>query len=400
MSKETEAVILSAARTPIGKFQGALSGIPATQLGAVAVKAAVERAGLENLDDIDEVLMGHVVQAGQGQAPARQAAIFAGLPASVSATTINKVCGSGLKSAMFAAQAIRVGDGRLFVAGGMESMSRAPYLANGRNGELRFGHTQLTDALLHDGLWDPFENWGMGNSADFIAEEYEVSREAMDQFALESHRKAVAAIEAGKFKAEIAPVELKGRKSEVTLFETDEGPRRDASLESLTRLKPAFRPDGRVTAGNSSTLNDGAAAVVISSRAYAEAHGLAPLARIVAYGQAALEPKWLFAAPAKAMPKVLAKAGWSLADVDLIELNEAFAAQILANGYELAGQGWDWGKVNVNGGGIALGHPIGASGARVLVTLLFALKEHGLKRGLASLCLGGGEAVAMAIEME
>jgi acetyl-CoA C-acetyltransferase len=400
MSKETEAVILSAARTPIGKFQGALSGIPAAQLGAVAVKAAVERAGLENVDDIDEVLMGHVIQAGQGQAPARQAAIFAGLPASVSATTLNKVCGSGLKATMLAAQAIRAGDGRLFVAGGMESMSRAPYIINGRNNELRYGHAQLTDALLHDGLWDPFENWGMGNSADFIAEEYEVSREAMDKLALESHQKAVAAIDAGKFKAEIAPVELKGRKGEVTLFETDEGPRRDASIESLARLKPAFRPDGRVTAGNASTLNDGAAALVIASRAYAESHGLTPLARIVAYGQAALEPKWLFAAPAKAMPKVLARAGWGFADVDLIELNEAFAAQMLANGYELADQGWDWHKVNVNGGSIALGHPIGASGARVLVTLLFALKQRGLKRGLASLCLGGGEAVAMAVEVE
>ena len=400
MSKESEAVILSAARTPIGKFQGALSGIPAAQLGAVAVKAAVERAGLENLDDIDEVLMGHVVQAGQGQAPARQAAIFAGLPASVSATTLNKVCGSGLKSVMSAAQAIRAGDGQLFVAGGMESMSRAPYILNGRNNELRYGHAQLTDALLHDGLWDPFENWGMGNSADFIAEEYEVTREAMDKLALQSHQKAVAAIDAGKFKAEIVPVELKGRKGEVTLFETDEGPRRDASIETLSRLKPAFRPDGRVTAGNASSLNDGAAALVVASRAYAESHGLAPLARIVAYGQAALEPKWLFAAPAKAMPKVLAKAGWTFDEVDLIELNEAFAAQVLANGYELAEQGWDWNKVNVNGGGIALGHPIGASGARVLVTLLFALKERGLRRGLACLCLGGGEAVAMAIETE
>ncbi|PWH11798.1 MAG: acetyl-CoA C-acyltransferase [Anaerolineae bacterium] len=400
MSKQTEAVILSAARTPIGKFQGALSNVPAAQLGAVAIKAAVERAGLENLDEIDEVLMGHVVQAGQGQAPARQAAIFAGLPASVSATTLNKVCGSGLKAAMSAAQAIRAGDGKLFVAGGMESMSRAPYLVTGRNGELRYGHTQLTDALLHDGLWDPFENWGMGNAADFIAEEYEVTREAMDQYALESHHKAVAAIQAGKFKAEITPVELKGRRGEITVFDTDEGPRPDAALESLARLKPAFRPDGRVTAGNASTLNDGAAAVVLASRAYAETHGLQPLARIVAYGQAAVEPKWLFAAPAKAIPKVLAKAGWTLADVDLIELNEAFAAQVLANGYELAAQGWDWAKVNVNGGAIALGHPIGASGARVLVTLLFALKERNLKRGLACLCLGGGEAVAMAIESE
>jgi acetyl-CoA C-acetyltransferase len=369
-------------------------------LGALAVKAAVERAGLQNPAEIDEVLMGNVILAGEGQAPARQAAIFAGLPASVGATTFNKVCGSGLKAAMSAAQAIRAGDGQLFVAGGMESMSRAPYLVNGRSGELRYGHTQLTDALLNDGLWDPFENWGMGNSADFIAEEYEVTRAAMDAFALESQKKAVAAMDGGKFKSEIVPVELKGRKGEVTLFDTDEGPRRDTSIEGLAKLKPAFRPDGRVTAGNSSTLNDGAAALVIASRAYADANGIRPLARIVAYGQAALQPKRLFAAPAQAMPKVLAKAGWTLADVDLIELNEAFAAQVLANGYELAAQGWDWGKVNVHGGGIALGHPIGASGARILATLIFALKDRGLKRGLASLCLGGGEAVAMAIEVE
>lgn len=400
MSKETEAVILSAARTPIGRFQGALNGIPATGLGAIAVRAAVERAGLENPEEIDEVLLGNVVQAGVGQAPARQVAIFAGLPATVCATTLNKVCGSGLKAVMLAAQAVRAGDGRLFVAGGFEAMSCAPYLVDGRGGELRFGHSQLTDALLHDGLWDPFENWGMGNAADFIAEEYEISRAAMDQFALESHQKAIAAQDAGRFKAEIVPVELKGRKGDMTLFETDEGPRRDASFESLARLKPAFRPDGRVTAGNASTLNDGAAALVVASRAYAESRGLTPLARIVAYGQAALEPKWLFAAPAKAMPKALAKAGWTFADVDLIELNEAFAAQMLANGDELSAAGWDWHKVNVNGGGISLGHPIGASGARVLTTLIFALKNRGLKRGLASLCLGGGEAVAMAIELE
>jgi acetyl-CoA C-acetyltransferase len=400
MPKETEAVLLSAARTPIGRFQGALSGIPAPKLGAIAVRAAVERAGIENPEEIDEVLLGNVVQAGEGQAPARQAAMFAGLPASVSATTLNKVCGSGLKAAMFAAQAVRAGDGQLFVAGGFESMSRAPYLVNGLGGELRYGHTQLTDALLHDGLWDPFENWGMGNSADYIAEEYEVTREAMDRFALESQQKAVAAQDAGKFKAEIVPVELQGRKGEVTFFDADEGPRRDASLEALARLKPAFRPDGRVTAGNASTLNDGAAAVVVASHAYAESRGLKPLARIVAYGQAALESKRLFAAPAKAMPKVLARAGWTFADLDLIELNEAFAAQVLANGYELADQGWDWAKVNVHGGGISLGHPIGASGARILATLIYALKDRGLKRGLASLCLGGGEAVAMAIEVE
>lgn len=400
MSKETEAVILSAVRTPIGRFQGALSGIPAPKLGAVVVKAAVERAGLENPEEIDEVLLGNVIQAGVGQAPARQAAIFAGLPATVSATTFNKVCGSGLKAVMSAAQAIRAGDGNLFVAGGFESMSRAPYLIHGRGGELRYGHTQLTDALLHDGLWDPFEDWGMGNSADFIAEEYEVTREAMDVFALGSHQKAIAAQDAGKFKAEIVPVELKGRKGELTLFENDEGPRRDASFEALAKLKPAFRDDGRVTAGNSSSLNDGAAALVVASRAYAESRGLTSLARIVAYGQAALESKWLFAAPAKAMPKVLARAGWTFADVDLIELNEAFAAQVLANGYELVDQGWDWDKVNVYGGGISLGHPIGASGARVLTTLIHALRDRGLKRGLASLCLGGGEAVALAVEVE
>jgi acetyl-CoA C-acetyltransferase len=400
MSKETEPVILSAARTPIAKFQGALSGIPGPRLGAIAIKAAVERAGLPDLAEIDEVFMGNVVQAGEGQAPARQAAIFAGLPATVSATALNKVCGSGLKAVMTAAQAVRAGDGQLFVAGGFESMTRAPYLVPGRTGELRYGHVELKDALLHDGLWDPFEDWGMGNAADFIAEEFEVTREAMDKFALESHQKAVAAIDAGKFKAEIVPVELKGRKGEVSYFDTDEGPRRDASLESLARLKPAFRPDGRVTAGNASTLNDGASAAVISSRAYAEAHGFKPLARVVAYGQAALESKRLFAAPAKAMPKVLAKAGWKLTDVDLFELNEAFAAQVLANGYELADQGWDWAKVNVNGGGISLGHPIGASGGRILATLIYALKDRGLKRGVASLCLGGGEAVAMAIELE
>ena len=400
MSKRTEPVILSAVRTPIGKFLGALSSIPAPKLGAVAIKAAVERAGLSKLDEIDEVLIGNVVQAGVGQAPARQAAIFAGLPVTVSATTLNKVCGSGLKVAMFAAQAILAGDGQLFVAGGMESMSCAPYLVPGRCGEMRYGHVEMKDALLQDGLWDPFENWGMGNAADFIAAEFEVTRAAMDQYALESHQKAIAAIDEGRFKAEIVPVKIPGRKGESTLFEVDEGPRRDASIEALAKLKPAFRPDGKVTAGNASTLNDGAAATVIASRAYAEAHSLTPLARIIAYGQVAGESKHLFGAPALAIPKVLAKAGWKLTDVDLFELNEAFAAQVLANGYALANQGWDWSKVNVNGGGISLGHPIGASGSRILATLIYALKARGLQRGLASLCLGGGEAVAMAIEVE
>ena len=400
MNKEIEAVILSAVRTPIGKFQGALSGLAAPILGAIAIRAAAERAGLQNLHEIDEVLMGNVIQAGVGQAPARQAAIFAGLPAAVSATTINKVCGSGLKAAMFAAQAIRAGDGQLFIAGGMESMSRAPYLVPGRTGEMRYGHVEMKDALLHDGLWDPFENWGMGNAADFIAQEFEVTRSAMDQFSLESHQKAIAAIDAGRFKAEIVPVEIPGRKGEIKIVDTDEGPRRDASIDGLSRLKPAFRPDGKVTAGNASTLNDGAAAVVISSRAYAEAHELRPLARIVAYGQAALESKYLFGAPAIAIPKVLAKVGWKVTDVDLFELNEAFAAQVLANGAALKKDGWDWNKVNVNGGGISIGHPIGASGARIIATLIYALIDRGLKRGVASLCLGGGEAVAMAVEVE
>ncbi len=399
MNKENEAVILSAARTPIGKFQGSLSGMNATNLGAIAVKAAVERAGIDP-NDVEEVLMGNVVQAGEGQAPARQSAIFAGVPATVGATTVNKVCGSGLKAAMMSAQAIRAGDAELFIAGGMESMSRAPYLVSGRMGELKFGNTQMTDALLNDGLWDPFENWGMGMAAEFIADEYEVTRAAMDEFALRSHLKAVEAQEAGRFKLEIVPVQIPGRKGDVTIFDKDEGPRKDSSLEGLAKLKPAFKADGKVTAGNASSMNDGAAAVVISSRAYAEKNNLKPMARIVGYAQAAVEPKYLFAAPALAMPKLLNKIGWTLKDVDLIELNEAFAAQVLADGYALAEQGWDWDKVNVNGGAIALGHPLGASGARVLTTLIYALKDRGLKRGIASLCLGGGEAVAMAVEVE
>src|SRR5512138_550569 len=399
MSKETEAVILSAARTPIGRFLGALSSVPAARLGSVAVKAAVERAGIDPVE-IEEVLMGNVVQAGEGQAPARQAGIFAGVPPTVGATTVNKVCGSGLKAAMLASQAVRAGDADLLVAGGFESMSRAPYLVDARTGKLKYGNQQLTDALLNDGLWDPFQQWGMGNAAEFIGEEYEVTREAMDRFALASHQKAVAAQEAGKFKAEIVPVPVDGRKGEAVLVEMDEGPRKDTSLETLARLKPSFKPDGKVTAGNASPMNDGAAAVVIASRDYAEKHQLGPLARVVGYAQVAVDPKYLFAAPARAIPKLLQKAGWKLSDVDLIELNEAFAAQVLADGYALADQGWDWKRINVNGGAIALGHPLGASGARILTTLIYALRDRGLKRGIASLCLGGGEAVAMAVEME
>jgi acetyl-CoA C-acetyltransferase len=394
-----EPVILSAARTPMGRFQGALSPLTATELGAAAVKAAVERAKIRDLAEIDEVLMGNVVSAGVGQAPARQAAIFAGLPPSVGATTVNKVCGSGLKTGMLASQAIRVGDADLIVAGGMESMSNAPHLIRGRNG-LAYGHQQLIDSLLLDGLWDPFENWPMGMSAEWIAEQYEVTREAMDRYALESHHKAIAAIDSGRFDEEVIPVEVPGRKGQVNLVSTDETPRRDTSLEKLAALKPAFKPDGIVTAGNSPGLNDGAAALVYASREQAEKMGVSPLARVVGHSQAAVASKEMFIAPALAIPTLLAKVNWTMGDIDLIELNEAFAAQVLADGRALADQGWDWSKVNVNGGAVALGHPIGASGARVLTTLIFALKDRGLKRGLASLCLGGGEAVAMAIEME
>lgn len=394
-----EPVIVSAVRTPHGKFQGSLSGFSATRLGALVVRAAVDRARLNDLAEIDEVILGNVVSAGLGQAPARQAAIFGGLPAGVGATTINKVCGSGLKTVMFAAQAIKAGDGCLFVCGGMESMSRSPYLVDGRTGSLRFGHARLTDALLHDGLWDPFEDWAMGDAAEFIANEFGVTRQAMDEYAYNSHRKAVEAIDAGRFQAEIVPVELPGKKGQVILFDQDETPRRDSSIEVLAALKPAFQKDGKVTAGNAPGLNDGASALVVASREKAEALGLEPLARIVGYTQAATQPKYLFGSPALAIPKLLDKTGWKLEDVDLIELNEAFAAQVLANGVALSDQGWDWEKVNVNGGAIALGHPIGASGARLLTTLIYALKARKLSRGIASLCLGGAEAVAMAVEI-
>jgi acetyl-CoA C-acetyltransferase len=278
-------------------------------------------------------------------------------------------------------------------------MSRAPFLVDGRTGNLRYGHAQLTDALLFDGLWCSLENWGMGDAAEFIANEYNVTRQAMDEFSFQSHQKALQAIDNGKFKNEIVPVELKSKKG-ITIFDTDESPRRETTLEALSSLKPAFQKEGKVTAGNAPGLNDGAAAVVVSSRDYANKLGTKPLARIIGYAQAAMEPKYLFAAPAKAIPILLEKIGWTLKDVDLIELNEAFAAQVLADGYALADQGWDWNRVNVNGGAIAMGHPIGASGARILTTLIFALKDRGLKRGLVSLCLGGSEAVAMAIEIE
>ena len=394
-----QAVILSAARTPIGKMQGSLSALKASQLGAAAVKAAVARANLPDPAEIDEVLMGNVVSAGLGQNIARQSSIHGGLPETVGATTINKVCGASLKTVMIAAQAIKAGDGDLFVSGGVESMSQAPHLVDGRIGQLRYGNSGLRDALVVDGLWCAFEDWAMGNAAEFISDEYEVTREAMDRFALGSHQKALAAMDGDKFEAEITPVEVTDRKGRVHIFSQDESARRDTSLEALSRLKPAFKEDGRVTAGNAPGLNDAAAAVVVASADKAAKIGVKPLARIVGYAQSALEPRYIFAAPGVVIPKLLNKIGWSLADVDLIELNEAFAAQILANGYALSEQGWDWDKVNVNGGAIALGHPLGATGARLFTTLIYALRDRGMQRGIASLCLGGGEAVALAIEL-
>ena len=398
MNTVDDAVILSAIRTPIGRLQGALGAVPAVQLGATVVAAAVERAGLPDPAQIDEVLMGNVVSAGLGQNIARQCAIRGGLPVSVGATTVNKVCGSGLKAAMLATQAIRLGDGDLFVVGGVESMSNAPHLVDGRMNQLRYGHTQLRDALVVDGLWCALEDWGMGHAAEFIAAEFGVTRDAMDRFALDSHRKAIAAIDAGCFRNEIVPVAVAGRKGQITIVDTDESPRRDTSLDALARLPAAFQKDGRVTAGNAPGLNDAASALVLAGAKKAAALGAHPLARIAGYTQAAGEPKYIFDMPAHAIRKLLDKTGWTLADVDLIELNEAFAAQILANGYALADQGWNWDKVNVNGGAIALGHPLGATGARLLTTLVHALHNRGLQRGIASLCLGGGEAVAVAIE--
>ena len=393
-------VILSAVRTAVGRLQGALSQVSARDLGATVVRAAVQRAQLRDLAEIDEVLMGNVVSAGLGQNIARQCAIDGGLPTSVGAMTINKVCGASLKAVILAAQSIRARDGQLFVVGGVESMSQAPHLVQGRLNQLRFGHVELRDALLVDGLSCAFEGWAMGHAAEFIAETYGITREAMDRYALASHRKAIAALDTGKFKTEIVPVTVKDAKGQLAVVTADETPRRDTSLEALGQLKPAFGPHGRVTAGNAPGLNDAAAALVVASAATAHELGMQPLARIVGYAQAAVEPKYIFDAPAKAIPRLLDKVGWTLAEVDLIEINEAFAAQMLANGQALAGLGWDWAKVNVHGGGIALGHPLGATGARLLTTLLYALHDRHLSRGIACLCLGGGEAVALAIERD
>jgi acetyl-CoA C-acetyltransferase len=397
--------LVSAARTPIGKFGGALAGTPAVELGGVAIRAAVERAGLPDGTPIDEVLMGQVLQGGSGQAPARQAALLAGLPDTTSATTINRVCGSGLKSIMLAAAEIRAGDAEIAVAGGMESMNRAPYLLHGARFGYRLGNGELVDSTLADGLWCAIEDCHMGTHAERVAIKDRVSRQDQDAFALESHRRAIEAIDAGRFDAELAPVTVRDAKGRETIVSVDEGPRRDSTIEALARLKPAFNlPDGddrgdatvgTVTAGNAPGITDGAAATVVASERTVERLALTPLARIVGYAQAEVAPKWLFLAPVQGVRRLLDRIELPLEAFDLIEINEAFAAQTLADGREL---GFDWSKVNVNGGAIALGHPIGASGARVVATLLHELNRRQGRYGLATLCLGGGGSVAAAFE--
>jgi acetyl-CoA C-acetyltransferase len=378
---------------------GGLSTLPAPQLGAIAIREAIRRAGIDPAL-VNETFMGCVVPNGMGQAPARQAAIHGGIPPEVGAVTLNKVCGSGLKTVMLAAGLIRAGDGDVYVAGGMENMSLVPYMLPQARAGYRLGNGQLIDGVVHDGLWSAFTNKHMGNSAEFIAEQFNLSREELDEYAYQSHRKAIEAMDAGRFRDEIVAVEVPQRKKPPIIFDTDENPRRDTSLEVLAKLRPAFKEDGIVTAGNSPGITDGAAAAVVMSRGRARELGVKPMARILGYDQAAVDPLWLFIAPAHAVRRLLERTSTELVDYDLVELNEAFAAQILADGRDLEKDGWDWSRLNVNGGAIALGHPIGCSGTRVLVTLLYALKDRGLKRGIASLCLGGGEAVAMAIELE
>jgi acetyl-CoA C-acetyltransferase len=391
---EQQAVIVGAARTPTGKFLGSLAHLSAPDLGALAIKAAIQRSGIDPAT-IDEVVMGNVISAGIGQAPARQAAIKADLSVDIPAFTINKVCGSGLKAVMLAAQAIRAGDAQAYVAGGMESMSNAPYLLRKARTGYRMGNGELVDAVVNDGLWCAFEDIHMGNEAEIIAEKFHVTRDEQDRLALASHQKAAAATAAGRFKDEIVPIDIPQKKGTLVL-DTDEPIRADSTLEALTRLKPAFLANGCVTAGNAPGLSDGASATVVVSQSFAQTNGLTSLARISAYASAAIEPRYIFAAPTRAVRRVLDLTGLKISDFDLIEVNEAFAAQALANGKELD---WDWERVNVNGGAIALGHPIGSSGSRVLTTLIHELRRRGGGRGLATLCLGGGGAVAMAIEV-
>jgi acetyl-CoA C-acetyltransferase len=390
-----EPVILSAVRAPTGKFLGALKGFTAPQLGAIVVKEAVVRAGLEPAQ-VDEVIMGNVVSAGLGQAPARQAALGAGLPPKVAALTVNKVCGSGLKSVMLAAQGIATGDSEVVVAGGMESMSNCPYLLPKVREGIRLGHSEALDSMIHDGLWDPYENYHMGCTGEIVAEKHGVTRQQQDEYAVESHRRAIAAIKAGRFRDEIVPVPIPQKKGDTVMFDTDETPRADTSVETLAKLKPAFKEGGTVTAGNAPGVNDGAAALVVTSAEKARALGRKPMARIVAQAVSGLEPSMVMMTPVPAVRKLFEKTGWDASSVDLVELNEAFAVQAVAVMREL---GLDPAKVNVNGGAVALGHPIGASGARILTTLLYALRDRGKRRGIATLCLGGGNGVALAVEL-
>jgi len=395
MSETREAVIVSAVRTPVGKFLGSLKGFAATDLGAIVVRESVRRAGVAP-EDVDEVIMGCVIQAGLGQNPARQAALRGGLLPAVSAVTVNKVCGSGLKAVMMAAQGIQLGDTDVVVAGGMESMSNAPYLIPKAREGYRLGNGVLLDAMIHDGLWDAYNDYHMGCTGEVVSQKFSVSREEQDEYALNSHRKAAAAIKAGKFKDEIVPVEISQRKGPPIVFDTDETVREDTSLEALGKLKPAFQKDGgTVTAGNAPGVNDGASAVVVTSMDKAKALGMQPMARIVAQATSGVEPELVMMAPVEAISRVLRKASWSLEEVDLIELNEAFSVQAVAIIKELC---LDPARVNVNGGAVALGHAIGQSGSRLLTTMLYELKRRDAHRGVISLCLGGGNAVAMAVE--
>jgi len=395
MSETKQPVILSAVRTPIGKFMGGLSSLTAPELGAKVVAESVRRAGIDP-KQVDEVLMGNVVQAGLGQNPARQAALRGGLDPRVAAMTINKVCGSGLKAVALAAQAVALGESEIVVAGGMESMSDTPYLIKGARSGLRLGNSELLDSMIVDGLWDAYENFHMGQTAELVAEKYGVTREQQDAFALESHRRAVRATKSCFVSDQILPIEIPQKKGAPIVIKSDESPREDTSLEALAKLKPAFKKDGTVTAGNAPGTNDGAAAFVVTSEAAAARLGKSPMARIVAQAVSGVEPKWVMMAPVEAVEKILEKTGWDRTkDVDLYELNEAFAAAAIAVTRQLK---LDPEKVNVNGGAVALGHPIGASGARILVTLLYELQRRNLKRGIAALCLGGGNAVALAIE--
>nr|MBO2512110.1 acetyl-CoA C-acyltransferase [Gammaproteobacteria bacterium] len=389
-----EVVIVAATRTAIGSFQGSLANLPAPELGAAVIRRLLEQTGLDGAA-VDEVILGQVLTAGAGQNPARQAAIRAGLPHAVPAMTLNKVCGSGLKALHLAAQAIRCGDAEVVIAGGQENMSLAPYVLPGARTGLRMGHAQLVDTMIRDGLWDAFNDYHMGITAENLVDKYGLTREQQDAFAAESQRKAAAAIEAGRFREEITPILIPQRKGEPVAFAIDEQPRPGTTAETLAKLKPAFKKDGTVTAGNASTLNDGAAAVLLMSADKARALGLPVLARIAAYANAGVDPAIMGIGPVSATRRCLDKAGWTLDELDLIEANEAFAAQALAVGQEL---GWDAAKVNVNGGAIALGHPIGASGCRILVSLLHEMLKRDAKKGLATLCIGGGQGVALAIE--